>query len=52
MNFIIKGFFSKCDKIYRKRRIWPHLLKESLMENFRFCAVRMDLNNFFSKISM
>ena len=24
----------------RKLRIWSHLLKESLMENFIFCAVQ------------
>ena len=35
-----KGFFSKCDQIRRKPRIWSHLLKTSLMENFIFCAVK------------
>ena len=30
--------FSKCDKIHRKLQIWTHLLKQSLMENFSFCA--------------
>ena len=30
---------SKCDQICRKLRIWSHLLKKSLMENFIFCAV-------------
>ena len=39
MKFSIKVFFSKCDKIRRKLRIWSHLLKKSLMENFIFCAV-------------
>ena len=39
MNFSIKDFFSKCDQIHRKLRIWSHLLKKSLMENFIFCAV-------------
>ena len=29
----------KCDQIRRKLRIWSHLLRESLMENFIFCAV-------------
>ena len=33
MKFSIKDFFSKYD------RIWSHLLKISLMENFFFCAV-------------
>ena len=39
MKFSIKDFFSKCDQIRRKRRIWSHLLKKSLMEDFIFCAV-------------
>ena len=39
MKFSIRDFFSKCDKISRKLRIWSHLLKKSLMENFIFCAV-------------
>ena len=29
----------KCDQICNFLRIWPHLLKKSLMENFIFCAV-------------
>ena len=40
LKFSINGFFSKCDQIRRKLRIWSHLLKKSLMENFIFCAVR------------
>ena len=39
MKFSIKDFFSKCDQIRRKLRIWSHLLKKSLMENLIFCAV-------------
>ena len=39
MKFSVKDFFSKCDQILRKLRIWPHLLKKSLMENSIFCAV-------------
>ena len=39
MKFSIKDFFSKCDQIRRKLRVWSHLLEESLMENFIFCAV-------------
>ena len=27
MKFSIKDFFSKCDQIHRKLRIWSHLLK-------------------------
>ena len=37
MKFFIKDFFSK--PIPKKLRIWSHLLKKSLMENFIFCAV-------------
>ena len=40
IEFSIKIFFSKCDQIRRKLRIWSHLLKKSLMENFIFCAVK------------
>ena len=29
----MKDFFSKCDQIRRKLRIWSHLLKKSLMLN-------------------
>ena len=39
LNISIKDFFRKCDQIQRKLRIWSHLLKKSLMENFIFCAV-------------
>ena len=39
MKFFIMDFFSKCDKIRKKLRIWSHLRKKSLMENFIFCAV-------------
>ena len=38
-KFSIKDFFSKCDQIRRNMRIWSHLLKKSVMENFIFCAV-------------
>ena len=37
----IKDFFSKCDQIRRLLQIWSHLLKNSLMENFIFCAVKV-----------
>ena len=36
MKFSIKDFFSKCDQIRSKLRIWSHLLKKSLLENFIF----------------
>ena len=48
MKFFIKDFFSKCDQIRRFLRIWSHLLKKALMENFIFCAVLDTLNNFKS----
>ena len=66
MKFSIKDFSSKCDQIRRFLRIWPHLLKKSLMENFIFCAVvsvvdinqkttysrhKYNINNFGIKIS-
>ena len=40
MKFSITDLFSKCDLIRRILRIWSHLLKESLMGNFIFCAVQ------------
>ena len=39
MKFSIKNFFSKCDQIHRKLRIWSYLLTKSLMKNFIFCVV-------------
>ena len=39
MKFSIEDFFSKYDQICIFLRIWSHLLKKSLMENFIFCAV-------------
>ena len=39
MKFSIKDFFSKCDHIRSFLRIWSHLLKKSVMENFIFCAL-------------
>ena len=39
MKFSIMGFFGKCDQIRSSLRIWSHLLKKPLMENFIFCAV-------------
>ena len=41
IKFSIKDFFSKCDQIHRKLRIWSHLLKKSLTENCIFCAMYM-----------
>ena len=42
MKFSIKDFFSKCDQIRSFPRIWSHLLKKRLMENYIFCAVPID----------
>ena len=39
MKFSIKDFLSKCDQIRSNLRIWSHLLKKSLMENFMYCTV-------------
>ena len=39
MKFSIKDLFSKCDQIRIFLRIWSHLLKKSLMENFILCVV-------------
>ena len=39
MKLSIKNFFSKCDHIRSFLRMWSHLLKKSLTENFIFCAV-------------
>ena len=38
-KFTIKDFLSKSDQIRSFLRIWTHLLKKSLMENFIFYAV-------------
>ena len=45
MKFSIKDFFSKCNQIRSFLRIWSHLLKKSLMENFTFCAVIDEIVN-------
>ena len=39
LKFSIKDFFSKCDQILSFLRIWLHLLKKFLMEEFIFCVV-------------
>ena len=43
MKFSVKDFFSKCNQTRRKLRIWSHLLKKSLTENFIFRAVLITL---------
>ena len=47
-KFSIKDFFSKCDQIRRKLRIWSHLLWKSLMENFVSWAVTDIFNECYS----
>ena len=48
-KFSIKHFFSKYDQIRSFLRIWSHLLKKSLMENFIFYALQE--GETFSEIS-
>ena len=48
LKFSIKDSFSKCDQIRSFPRIWSHLLKKSLMENFIFYAAFIE--NIFCKI--
>ena len=38
MPFSIKDLFSKYDQIRSFLRLWSHLLKKYLIENFIFCA--------------
>ena len=49
-----KDLFRKCDQMRSFLRIWSHLLKKYLMENFNFCAVLKDIldmiNLFFKKL--
>ena len=37
MKFSITDFFSKCEQIRKKLRMWLDLLKKSFMENLIFC---------------
>ena len=39
----IKDLSRKFDQIHRKLRIWSHLLKKSVMENFIFLTVQLPL---------
>ena len=39
MKFSIKDFFGKYDSFHSFLRIWSHLLKKSLMENFNFLCI-------------
>ena len=49
MKFSIKDFFSKCGQIRSFLRIWSHLLKKSLIENFIFWAVLVSPSNYFNE---
>ena len=51
MKFSINDSFSKCDQILSFLRIWSHLLKKSLIENFIFYEVRMNLKKCVSMLS-
>ena len=39
MKFAIKNFVSKCNQIRNFLRIWSHLLKKYLVENFILCVL-------------
>ena len=45
MKFSINYIYSKCNQIRSFLRIWSHLLKIYLMENFIFCALKINNNN-------
>ena len=50
MKFSITDFFSKCVQIRNFLRIWSHLLKKSVMENFIFCGVMFKiLSNMYDR---
>ena len=48
-KFSIKDFFSKCDQIGRKLRIWSHLLKKNLNGKLHFlccdCLIKVIKND-------
>ena len=49
MKYSIKNFFSRCDQICSFLRIWSHLLKKALMENFIFLCSVLEQCNFQKK---
>ena len=51
MRFTIKDFFSKCGQIRSFLRIWSHLLKTSLVENFLFWALLLYLEEQINVLS-
>ena len=50
-KFSTKDFFSKCDQILRKLRVWSHLRTKSLMENLIFSASVQELPNSANSLS-
>ena len=48
MEFSIKDFLNKCDKISRKLQIWSQLLEKSLIENCIFCGVSKLVTYYFT----
>ena len=44
MKFSMTDFFSKCDQIRSFLRIWSHLLKKLVMENFIFYTLLFQSN--------
>ena len=49
IKFSIKDFFNNCDQIRNCLRMWYHLLKKSLMENFIFVQCQWVRNVSFSE---
>ena len=45
MKVFIKDVLSKCNQIRSFLWIWSHLLKNSLMRNFNFCAAALESSN-------
>ena len=45
-KFSFKDFYSKCEQIRRKLRVYSHLLNNSLTENFIFYAAYAGFNLF------
>ena len=52
MKFSTNDFFNKCDQIRSFLRIWSHLLRKSLLENFIFCAVYIAASFIYSQFEL
>ena len=52
MKLFIKDYYSKCDQMSRKLRIWSHFRKIFLMENFIFRSVEVERNTGRLKIEI